>query len=40
MQIYVDGSEETDMIDCKKIDQLRAFNFSISPTARLIAIAV
>ena len=40
MQIYVDGKEETDMIDCKQADQSRVFNLSILPTARLIAIEV
>ncbi|RMX58381.1 hypothetical protein pdam_00012537 [Pocillopora damicornis] len=33
MQIYVDGNEETDIIDYKKVDQSRVFT-------RLIAIAV
>lgn len=29
MQIYVDGNEETDMIDYKKVDQSRVFSLSI-----------
>ena len=40
MKIYVDGHEETDMIDCKQADQLRVFSLSILPTAQLIAIEV
>ena len=40
MQIYVDGHEETDMIDCKQVDQLRVFSLYILPTARLIAVEV
>ena len=40
MKIYVDGHEETDMIDCKQADQLRVFSLSILPTAQLIAVEV
>lgn len=40
MKIYVDGRQETDMMNCKKFHQFWAYNFTILPTAQLIAIEV